>query len=524
MSDASFQSDMDMGEVDVPDEEEKLGKVVKADNQAPAIDGKRERAFRQWCMQTVSEKYVLSNDWIVLLSDAEQWFQWRENKWQEIQSKEFDGIIGEDLRKCFEDNCPAQGRREHWQLKRGDVGETVFLVKSKVQPEGWSKVSERDRQKPFHLVTGEVFDGIAFKNRVVWIDDDNLLQRKKITRDIFVRSASDYDWDELYEEDEDSDAPENFSNWVGWMLEDDGVCQSFVRMLGALMCGHLPKLQVAPLLIGQAGTGKGTTIRLIEALVGEESVVSHRSPIQVGGRFAMSGLRGKTVLSVADLANRPRGGSSQATFDDGLGTIKNLVGGDAVDIEVKNGGVTSQRLPIAVVMATNFAPRWISGAEDSGAWDRRLIPFEFVNIPEKREDNFFEKVLLPEVPHIAVFCILEYVNWRSENTKVSGTDLRGEQQELFMRAVIRNSKSDAAKFVDDRIIEGDGLSVHRKALRQAFQEFMGVDIDNRKAETLYREIAAAFPNAEDRMLSISGKRERGFDGIGITIEEDDVFI
>ena len=127
-------------------------------------------------------------------------------------------------------------------------------------------------------------------------------------------------------------------------------------------------------LIGPGGSGKGTLIRLLVALIGSMGVFTVPNVSRlVSSPFATSQLDMAALLVVSDPTDTARRQNRDA-LRDGLTIIRNLTGQDDVPIERKGRDQYSTRVNSSVWVNTNFnMADWVTGDEDRDSWKRRIM-------------------------------------------------------------------------------------------------------------------------------------------------------
>jgi P4 family phage/plasmid primase-like protien len=136
------------------------------------------------------------------------------------------------------------------------------------------------------------------------------------------------------------------------------------EMIGYLMFSGNP-LQKAFLLHGTGGNGKGTLIRVIQALLGNENTSSVSLDRLNGSNFAPSALFGK----IANLA-----GDIDGTFQESTATFKMLTGEDRISGEYKYGDSFTFACWAVPVFSANKIP---GSADVSVGYLRRWVVLEF---------------------------------------------------------------------------------------------------------------------------------------------------
>ena len=142
-------------------------------------------------------------------------------------------------------------------------------------------------------------------------------------------------------------------------------------MIGRTLCGAAQHHAI-PILVGPGRTGKSTLLRLITLLAGEAHSTAVTSIEHLGSRFGVARIANTALVTLPDL---PHTISRSAEAQAGLALIKQISGYDAVAFERKGGNTERRQLRLTLWAASNFLPKWASTAEDSGAWERRIVPF-----------------------------------------------------------------------------------------------------------------------------------------------------
>ena len=142
------------------------------------------------------------------------------------------------------------------------------------------------------------------------------------------------------------------------------------------------RFEKALLLLGKGHNGKGLTIRLLRAFLGDENVSSESLQDVAENRFRMAKLAGRLANAFPDLDNR----ALKQT-----GTFKALVSGDAISAENKFGQPFTFENKARMIFSMNEIPR---SADSTYAFYRRLciIRFSLQLTPETSDPFLFEKL------------------------------------------------------------------------------------------------------------------------------------
>lgn len=178
-----------------------------------------------------------------------------------------------------------------------------------------------------------------------------------------------------------------FERWLLEVLGDDVELLRHVwEIIGYLLMTGNP-LQKMILLYGDGGNGKGTLLRVIGALLGDENFSALSLHTLVEDRFAASGLYGMIANISGDLSSR---------FVNEPEILKQITGGDAITTSRKFGQLFTF-VPYAVpIFASND---FFRTSDTSYGWRRRWEVIEFTRHVSELGD-FDERNLLAELPGI----------------------------------------------------------------------------------------------------------------------------
>jgi putative DNA primase/helicase len=123
------------------------------------------------------------------------------------------------------------------------------------------------------------------------------------------------------------------------------------------------------LLIGTAGGGKGTFIRVLNGIIGQTNVASLRTHL-LGERFELGRLLGKTMLYGADVPEN-------FLNHRGASILKSLTGGDPLTLEFKNSNESPSIICRFNVIVTCNSRLTVHLEGDTEAWRRRLAIVEY---------------------------------------------------------------------------------------------------------------------------------------------------
>ncbi|MGX1694415.1 DNA primase family protein [Microbacterium keratanolyticum] len=300
----------------------------------------------------------------------------------------------------------------------------------------------------------------------------------------------------------DARAP-RFSQWLTDVLGSEGALIDHVwEILGYLLLTGNP-LQKMILFYGEGGNGKGTLLRVIGALLGEDNFSAISLHTLVEDRFAASGLYGKIANISGDLSSR---------FVNEPEILKQITGGDAITTSRKYGHQFTF-VPYAVpVFASND---FFRTSDTSYGWRRRWEVVEFARKVDELGD-FDERDLLEELPGIF-------------NEAMIALRRLMQRQRFDPPAVAREATTrlhDAADPLmlwldeDDNVVRGAGLSAPRSDVYARYKKWTHTNG--------YQPLASGPFGTRLKQLGITssrrmeaGDRHRYYDGISVFLSGDD---
>ncbi len=157
-----------------------------------------------------------------------------------------------------------------------------------------------------------------------------------------------------------------FSDINGNFYQDKLDC--FQQFIGYCL---LPtsELQASLVLYGEGSNGKGVLDESIAKAFGRKNVSGEKISSLVSNRFALANLLNKLINIESD------GGEISINESS---TLKSIISGDEVSIEVKNEQGSGQKVQLyaRMLICTNHIPKIL---DDSAAWDRRIVGITLLN-------------------------------------------------------------------------------------------------------------------------------------------------
>ena len=233
------------------------------------------------------------------------------------------------------------------------------------------------------------------------------------------------------------------------------------RWAGLALFGHnLPQRFL--ILDGMPNGGKGTLVRIIQALVGVENTCQLRTEC-LHERFETYRYRGKTLLIGPDVPGDFLGRK-------GAGMLKVLVGGDPISAEGKGLNGDFQMFGTFNVVVTCNARLRIRLVDDAGAWRRRLLVVRYERPPAaKRLLDFHETLLREEGAGILRWALAGFVRLQEEFAAQGDFVLSAAQRERVESLL---AESDSLRlFARERLRRDDHGNVTTAEFQQAYAEF-----------------------------------------------------
>ncbi len=266
-------------------------------------------------------------------------------------------------------------------------------------------------------------------------------------------------------------------------------------------------------LYGRSRAGKGTVLRVMEALVGADNVATS-SLTQLSSPHGLENMIGKSVLMFGDVR------WNNSNVADAVKLLLEISGEDTVAVNPKNRPIINIRLGVRVMFAGNHLPRV---NDPSGAFAARLMSLHFTQSFEGREDPKLTAKLHAELPGI--------FNWALDGAdrlaaRGAFVESRGS---LAAKESVRDNGAGVRAFFDEYLYEDSTEKVSEDAVMRAYEHWKERTKrrgDSTTIETLRPQILEAFPDVENRRTSRRqpGSRSpvsiRVFKGLGIVHPND----
>jgi P4 family phage/plasmid primase-like protien len=295
---------------------------------------------------------------------------------------------------------------------------------------------------------------IHVANGVVRLADDGDVQFGGFSPEDYSRNQSPYAFDG------EAECP-RFLNELIYPAVDPDDADLLQRWAGLALYGYnLPQRLL--ILDGTANGGKGTLVRIIQALVGLTNSYQLRTECLLE-RFETFRFRGKTLLIGPDVAG-------DFLMQKGASMLKSLVGGDPLSGEGKGlNGDFPMFGNFNVIMTCNSRLR-VRLEGDTSAWRRRLLIVRYQNPPPKnRILDFHVPLLRDEGSGIQRWALAGFVKLQAEFADTGDFALTDKQRERVDSLL---AESDSLRcFIRERLQKSAYGDVTTSEISQAYAEY-----------------------------------------------------
>lgn len=341
------------------------------------------------------------------------------------------------------------------------------------EPQVW--IDNKPGDVPAHEI-------VAFKNGFLHHPSRSLIPS---TDRLFCTSALDFDFTPA------APPPTEWLKFLHSLWPDDPESiTTLAEMFGYLLTDDTSQQKMF-MLIGPPRCGKGTILRILEALVGYANRVSP-SLASLGTQFGLQPLIGKRLAMISDA--RLSGRADQQPIVENLLRIS---GEDTITIDRKNMTAWSGKMAIRFVLASNELPAF---SDASAALANRFLPFKFNTSFLGKEDHGLTARLLKELPGIVIWALdgLGRLNQRGYFQRPTSAD--------ELAADLVDQTSPIRAFVQEHCVISEHAQADRDELFKAWKtwcEAQGRDHAGTKV-SFGRQLSAAFPGIKRSQPRASG--------------------
>ena len=346
-----------------------------------------------------------------------------------------------------------------------------------------SLLEEDKRSMNFHLDTGELLKGSAFTNGVLLVGDGNFSLVEREPRHFYTTSRP-YAFPA-----ERPTRPRVFDERLRDRLPDEDTRRAFWERLGATVAQELQSRQQIVALLGPGRTGKGTALRVVSMLIGEDHTASFTGgPIRLAkSQFSLAKLPNSDLILFPDIPAPPSTrGMAMDQYMEGLGIFKSIIGGDPIAVEQKHKDIITVIPNAAFWMDSNFdLSGFIHGKEDSFSWEERIVPIPFqIQLNEDEQEPSYQLRFKEELPKIAWHAVEAYTEAKARGS------LTWSKEMVVAHAGLSQGKFGKLKAFFELLHTEPGTWMTRAEVSSAAGDFIGNRLDNSQRTSLYRYCGA----------------------------------
>ena len=332
---------------------------------------------------------------------------------------------------------------------------------------------------------------VACKNGLLHVPTGRLLPH---TPNFFSSSALTYNFT--------PNAPEP-KNWLKFLETIWGNDQESIDTLQDIfgyLLGTETDQQKLFLVVGPKRSGKGTIGRVLNTLLGEDSVISP-TLASLQTQFGIAPLIGKSVALIADARLGSKAGDQQTIAE----RLLSISGEDKQTVDRKFLAAWSGKVGVRFLIMTNELPQI---ADASGALTSRFVVLTMTKSFYGKEDRGLTNRLLGEMPGILNWAIQGWRNLRKRGHFIQPQSSAAAIQDL------EDLSSPTAAFLRDKCTRGHG-TVGVDSLYAAWVDWcreQGREHSGTK-QTFGRNLRAAIPELKIVQARDAGERVREYEGL-----------
>lgn len=414
-------------------------------------------------------------------------YSWLGTRYAHIASEHARASIYRFLEQVYEDH---KSTTRPFKPTRNDVNDVLDALRSAAQLAPDVQAPTWLAPRAWQPAAAEV---IACRNGLLHLPTGKMYPHTPL---FFSHTALGYDYQP------DAEAPKQWLKFLSDIWGDDAESIASLQDIFGYLLGNDTDQQKLFLLVGPKRSGKGTIGRIINALLGDDAVISP-TLASLETPFGIAPMIGKTVALIADA--RLSGKQDQAAIAERLLSIS---GEDKQTLDRKYLDPWSGRLGVRFFIMTNELPRI---ADSSGALASRFIVMTMIRSFYGTEDRGLTKRLLAELPGILNWAL---VGWR--RLRERGNFLQPKSSDEAIRE-LEDLGSPMGAFVRDCCVVGPERSCGPDVIYAAWQAWcteQGRDHKGTK-QTFGRDLRAVIPGIEIVQPRNSGTRSRMYQGVGL---------
>ena len=209
-------------------------------------------------------------------------------------------------------------------------------------------------------------------------------------------------------------------------------------------------------ILGPSRSGKGTLLKVIESLIGEQNVESPNAD-DMGGQFALEPLVKAQVTMFTDIRS-----PGAKTMHKLLGQLLRLVGGDRTQVNMKFKKARSERIFTKFIIAANDL---LSFHDNSDAIFNRMLIVQTPNSYFGREDPTLDKKLKAEISGILNWALQGLYRLQDRGRFIEPKSTR------HILGLMKTSASPVGAFIDARVRYNPQSTIPKDFLYETFREW-----------------------------------------------------
>ena len=261
-----------------------------------------------------------------------------------------------------------------------------------------------------------------------------------------------------------------FTHAVFDMSGDGGDTASLLaELIGQTLSSE--RSELVPMLIGPDNYGVQMTTRMVEQLLGgPDAVLRFKSPIEMVQSKAMAKVEAQRAILLR-AAPGFRRGHGRPIWDDGVATIRTIVGMDRAAADGDYGERYQYPPNVVIWVSSRTVPQWMGSVHEAYAWEDHLRPIVFQNSVRMMSPRKLQAVL----PKLAAYCTGLYLRARARARSEYSAPFftYSESSNAFLKQMQKACIGSAVQFCDEKLTFGVvGSWTSRRALRAALETYI----------------------------------------------------
>lgn len=297
-----------------------------------------------------------------LINQQDEWLDWDGRCYVTVEQATIDSEIAEWLDASYQEVEDTKSGKKIARLfnpKPGDVWAIQDSLKKKVHKPAsaftapcWLDGKNKNRPKPSDLIS--VQNGLLdISTRKLYPSSPLLFNRTSLPLDFDPSAPAPVLWNKFLREVFNGRVP---------------LIELAQELFGYTISGDTSQ-HIVPYLWGVTRAGKGTMLRILTDLCGEDNCHSP-SIVELGGRFGLQGCLAKSLITITDMDTDNRSELGAAAV-----CINKISGEDRVSVERKGITPWGGRLPGRIWLASNNLPDF-GGHATAVAARLAMLPFD----------------------------------------------------------------------------------------------------------------------------------------------------